>query len=131
MVEYKISRDPLSSTFAALADPTRRAILSRLMAGECSVGEIAQPFRMSLPAVSKHLSVLRRAGLIVRGRRAQVRPCKLNAAQLHAAVEWLEQYRRFWEESFDRLGEHLKEMKRECKGKRAKTHYESKKAKRG
>ena len=102
--------DNLSSTFAALADPTRRAILARLSGGERSVGELAKPFAMSLPAVSKHLSVLERAGLIERSRDAQWRPCRLKADPLKGAVGWLEQYRQFWEESFDRLGEYLQEI---------------------
>jgi DNA-binding transcriptional ArsR family regulator len=102
--------DQLSSTFAALADPTRRAILARLALGETSVTELAEPFRMSMPAVSKHLKVLERAGLIARGRDAQWRPCRLEAAPLKSAAQWIEEYRRFWEESFDRLEEYLKIM---------------------
>jgi DNA-binding transcriptional ArsR family regulator len=101
----------LSATFAALADPTRRAILARLVSGEASVSELAEPFEMSLPAVSKHLKVLERAGLITRGRAAQWRPCRLEAAPLKDAADWLEEYRRFWEESFDRLEEYLRELK--------------------
>ena len=100
----------LSATFAALADPTRRAILARLASGEASVSELAAPFEMSLPAVSKHLKVLERAGLITRGRAAQWRPCRLEAAPLKDAADWLEEYRRFWEESFDRLEEYLREL---------------------
>ena len=100
----------LSATFAALADPTRRAILTRLTSGEASVSELAEPFEMSLPAVSKHLKVLERAGLITRGRAAQWRPCRLEAAPLKDAADWLEEYRRFWEESFDRLEEYLREL---------------------
>lgn len=95
--------DPLSTTFAALADPTRRAILARLSQGEASVGELAAPFAMSQPAISKHLKVLERAGLITRGREAQWRPCKLDAAPLRAANTWLEHYAVFWAGSFDRL----------------------------
>ncbi len=95
--------DPLSTTFAALADPTRRAILARLSQGEASVGELAAPFAMSQPAISKHLKVLERAGLITRGREAQWRPCKLEAAPLRAANAWLEHYAGFWADSFDRL----------------------------
>lgn len=95
--------DPLSTTFAALADPTRRAILARLSQGEASVGELAAPFAMSQPAISKHLKVLERAGLITRGREAQWRPCKLDAAPLRAANDWLEHYAAFWSGSFDRL----------------------------
>jgi DNA-binding transcriptional ArsR family regulator len=100
--------DPLSSTLAALADPTRRAILARLALGETSVGELAKPFDMSLPAVSKHLKVLERAGLISRGREAQWRPCRLEPSRLKEVADWLERYRRFWEASFDRLDEHLR-----------------------
>lgn len=102
--------DPLSATFAALADPTRRAILARLAAGEASVTELAAPFAMSLPAVSKHLKVLERAGLIARGREAQWRPCRLEPAPLKDAAEWLERYRRFWDESLDRLEGYLQEL---------------------
>jgi DNA-binding transcriptional ArsR family regulator len=95
--------DPLSTTFAALADPTRRAILARLSSGEASVGELAAPFAMSQPAISKHLKVLERAGLITRGRAAQWRPCKLEAAPLQQANEWLERYAAFWSGQLDRL----------------------------
>src|SRR5678810_460253 len=95
--------DPLSATFAALADPTRRAILSRLASGEASVTQLAEPFEMSLPAVSKHLKVLERAGLIARGRDAQWRPSRLQAAPLQEVASWVQDYRQFWEESFDRL----------------------------
>ena len=102
--------DPISTTFAALADPTRRAILERLAAGQASVGEIAAPFEMTLPAVSKHLKVLERAGLVARGREAQWRPCRLEAAPLKAADDWLEHYRRHWEESFERLDDYLREL---------------------
>lgn len=104
--------DHLSTTFAALADPTRRAILARLASGECSVTELAEPFEMSLPAVSKHLKVLERAGLITRGREAQWRPCRLDAAPLREAAGWIDQYRRFWDESFDRLEEYLREVQK-------------------
>ncbi|HYC62006.1 MAG TPA: metalloregulator ArsR/SmtB family transcription factor [Thermoanaerobaculia bacterium] len=107
--------DPLSVTFAALADPTRRAILARLSSGQCSVNELAEPFDMSLPAISKHLKVLERAGLIARTREAQWRPCQLNAGRLKEVADWLEQYRRFWEESFDRLDEYLRELKKKEK----------------
>jgi DNA-binding transcriptional ArsR family regulator len=108
--------DHLSTTFAALADPTRRAILARLASGETSVTELAGPFDMSLPAISKHLKVLERAGLITRSREAQWRPCMLAAGPLKNAAEWLEEYRRFWEESFDRLDDYLREVqKRELK----------------
>jgi DNA-binding transcriptional ArsR family regulator len=99
--------EQLNATFAALADPTRRAILARLASGEASVLELAEPFDMSLPAISKHLKVLERAKLIARGRDAQWRPCRLEAAPLREASDWIEQYRRFWEESFDRLDEYL------------------------
>lgn len=107
--------DPLSSTFAALADPTRRAILARLAVGERSVGELARPFKMSLPGISKHLKVLERAGLIARGREAQWRPCRLKAAPLKGVAEWVEHYRRFWEESFDRLDDYLRELQKKEK----------------
>jgi len=107
--------DRLSSTFAALADPTRRAILARLAAGEASVTELAAPFEMSLPAISKHLKVLERAGLIARGREAQWRPCRLEAGPLKDAAEWLEHYRRFWEQSFDRLDDYLRKLQRKEK----------------
>ena len=102
--------DRLSITFSALADPTRRAILARLISGEVSVTELAEPFAMSLPAVSKHLKVLERAGLITRSREAQWRPCRLEAGPLKDAADWLEHYRRFWEESFDRLDDYLDEL---------------------
>ncbi len=102
--------DQLSATFAALADPTRRAILSRLADGETSVTEIAVPFEMTLPAVSKHLKVLERAGLISQGREAQWRPRRLEAAPLREADAWIERYREFWEERFDRLDDYLQEL---------------------
>jgi DNA-binding transcriptional ArsR family regulator len=105
--------DPLSATFAALADPTRRAILARLARGEASVGELAAPFSISQPAVSKHLKVLEQAGLVTRGRAAQSRPCKLNAARLREVSDWLGAYRRFWEESFDRLDAYLAELQKD------------------
>lgn len=103
--------DHLSSTFAALADPTRRAILARLASGEVSVTELAKPFDMSMPAISKHLKVLERAGLIARGREAQWRPCRLEAGPLKEVAGWVEHYRRFWEQSFDRLDDYLSELK--------------------
>jgi DNA-binding transcriptional ArsR family regulator len=106
-----LSIDPLSSTFAALADPTRRAILAKLSSGEASVTELAQPFDMSLPAVSKHLKVLERAGLIARSREAQWRPCQLEAGPLKNVADWIEHYRRFWTNSFDRLDDYLHEVK--------------------
>ena len=106
-----MSPDRLSSTFAALADPTRRAILARLASGEASVTELAEPFEMSMPAVSKHLKVLERAGLIARGREAQWRPCRLEAGPLKDVARWVERYRRFWEQSFDRLDDYLRALK--------------------
>jgi DNA-binding transcriptional ArsR family regulator len=113
--------DHLSLTFAALADPTRRAILARLARGEASVTELAGPFAMSLPAISKHLKVLEHAGLITRGRDAQWRPCRIEAARLKEVSDWLDHYRRFWEESFDRLDEYLRELqKKEKKNARSK-----------
>jgi DNA-binding transcriptional ArsR family regulator len=102
----------LDATFGALADPTRRAILARLAKGEATVSELAEPFRMSLPAVSKHLKVLERAGLIARGRDAQRRPCRLEAGPLKEVAAFAERYRRHWEESFERLDEYLEVMKR-------------------
>ena len=102
--------DTLSATFAALADPTRRAILARLATGECTVTELAQPFDMSLPAVSRHLRVLESAGLIARGRDAQWRPCRLVAAPLKDVAEWAERYRALWERRLDRLGGYLQEL---------------------
>jgi len=102
--------DPLSITFSALADPTRRAILARLAYGEATVSELAAPFEMSPPAVTKHLKVLQRAGLITQGRQAQWRPCRLEAAPLREANGWLEQYRKFWEQRFDNLEEYLREL---------------------
>jgi len=113
-----MSPDRLSTTFAALADPTRRAILARLALGEAAVGELAEPFDMSLPAVSKHLKVLERAGLIARGREAQWRPSRLEAGPLKAAADWIEHYRRFWEQSLDRLGDYLRELKAKEKEKK-------------
>jgi DNA-binding transcriptional ArsR family regulator len=112
-----MSADHLSITFAALADPTRRAILARLASGEASVTELADPFEMSLPAVSKHLKVLERAGLIARSREAQWRPCQLEARPLKDAAEWIEHYRRFWSETFDRLDRYLDKLKDEEKEK--------------
>src|SRR5882757_5923594 len=103
--------DHLSATFSALADPTRRAILARLASGEAPVKELAEPFEMSLPAISKHLKVLERAGLIARGRDAQWRPCRLEAGPLKDIANWVEQYRKFWEESYARLDEYLRHLK--------------------
>jgi DNA-binding transcriptional ArsR family regulator len=114
--------DHLSSTFAALADPTRRAILARLASGEASVTELAEPFSMSLPAVSKHLKVLERSGLIVRGRDAQWRPCRLHAAPLKDVANWIENYRQFFTESFDRLDDYLQELKKKEKKHARKQH---------
>ena len=105
-----MNEDHLSATFAALADPTRRAILARLATGEATVSALAEPFDMSLPAISKHLRVLENSGLIERGRDAQWRPCRLQAAPMKEAVDWMEQYRRFWEASFDRLEAYLHEL---------------------
>ena len=102
--------DPLSTTFAALADPTRRAILARLVDGPATVGELSAPFAMSGPAISKHLAVLERAGLITRGREAQWRPCRLEATPLREVTEWAEHFRRFWDASYARLDRHLAEM---------------------
>jgi DNA-binding transcriptional ArsR family regulator len=107
--------DHLSSTFAAIADPTRRAILARLASGETSVTELAKPFDMTLPAVSKHLKVLENAGLISRGRDAQWRPARLEAARLREAAKWMDRYRIFWEQSLDRLDQHLRELQGEEK----------------
>jgi DNA-binding transcriptional ArsR family regulator len=112
----------LNTTFAALADPTRRAILARLARGEASVNELAEPFDMSLPAISKHLKVLERAKLIVRSRDAQSRPCKLSPEPLASAAEWIERYRTFWEASFDRLDVYLRDLQR-----KGKPHARSKK----
>jgi DNA-binding transcriptional ArsR family regulator len=111
-----MSSDRLSSTFAALADPTRRAILARLCLGEATVTDLSQPFEMSGPAISKHLKVLERAGLITRGREAQWRPCRLEAAPLRDVAGWLEEYRRFWEQSLDRLDAYLQQVQREENG---------------
>ena len=115
-----MSRDRLSIIFAALADPTRRAILARLATGETSVTELAEPFEMSLPAVSKHLKVLENAGLIARGRDAQWRPCRIDAAPLKEVSDWADRYRHFWDESFDRLDDYLKKMQKEKKDARRK-----------
>jgi DNA-binding transcriptional ArsR family regulator len=107
--------DRLSATFSALADPTRRAILARLQSGEVSVTDLAEPFSMSLPAVSKHLKVLERAGLVARGREAQWRPCRLEASPLKDVADWVARYRRFFDESFDRLDDYLEELKKKEK----------------
>jgi DNA-binding transcriptional ArsR family regulator len=114
-----VHHDALSSTFAALADPTRRAILARLArGGETSVSELAAPFDMSMPAVSKHLKVLEKAGLIARGRDAQWRPCRLEGARLREIAEWLDAYREFWEQSFDRLDDYLRQVQKKDKEKK-------------
>jgi DNA-binding transcriptional ArsR family regulator len=120
-----MAADVLSLTFAALADPTRRAMLARLALGESSVTELAAPFKMSLPAVSKHLKVLERCGLIARSRNAQWRPCRLEANPMKEAVDWLEYYRQFWEQSFDRLEVYLQELQE--KEKKEKDHDRKKK----
>jgi len=119
--------DRLSLTFSALADPTRRAILARLSSGPASVNDLAAPFNMSLPAVSKHLKVLERAQLISRGKEAQWRPCAIKAAPLKEATDWMEQYRQFWEARFDRLDEYLKELQAQEKPAQAKSASSSKK----
>ena len=107
-----MTADHLSTTFAALADPTRRAILARLAAGEATVTELAEPFEMSMPAVSKHLKVLERAGLVARGREAQWRPCRLDAAPLKDISEWVERYREMWEQRFNRLDAYLQQLQK-------------------
>jgi DNA-binding transcriptional ArsR family regulator len=116
MVLYNVRASHLNDTFAALADPTRRAILARLASGEAGVMELAKPFDMSQPAISKHLKVLERAGLIVRGRKAQSRPCRLRAGPLKEVAEWAERYRRYWEQSFERLDAYLDKLQRQEKG---------------
>jgi DNA-binding transcriptional ArsR family regulator len=119
--------DRLSSTFAALSDPTRRAILARLALGETSVSKLAEPFAMSLPAISKHLKVLERAGLITRGRDAQMRPCKIEATALKEADDWLEEYRRLWEQRLDRLDDYLQTLQaQEATAKKQKKPKETK-----
>ena len=118
--------DRLSETFGALADPTRRAILARLASGEASVTELAEPFAMSMPAISKHLKVLERAGLISRGREAQWRPCRLEARPLQDVAGWVEHYRKFWEESFGRLNLYLQELKQQDTRNQDATHKEKK-----
>ncbi|MEW6776599.1 MAG: metalloregulator ArsR/SmtB family transcription factor [Bdellovibrionota bacterium] len=118
--------DHLSATFAALADPTRRAILARLALGEASVTELSEPFDMSLPAVSKHLKVLERAGLIARGKEAQWRPCRIEATPLKEVSDWVGRYREIWEQRLDRLDEYLQELKKKEEGKRGKKHGRAK-----
>jgi len=123
MVQLAMTTDRLSSTFAALADPTRRAILARLALGETSVSKLAEPFEMSMPAVSKHLKVLERAGLITRSRDAQMRPCRIEATALKEADDWLEEYRRLWEQRLDRLDDYLRVLQsKEKKRGRKKQH---------
>jgi len=117
-----VSPEQLDATFAALADPTRRAILERLSRGETSVKELAQPFTISPPAITKHLKVLERAGLITRSRAAQWRPCQLNASPLRDASQWIEHYRRFWEESFDRLDAYLRQLQTQPQRRRKHAH---------
>ena len=117
-----MSPDRLDVTFSALADPKRRAILARLSKGESSVKELAQPFQISAPAITKHLKVLERAGLITRSRDAQWRPCKLNATPLRDAAQWIENYRRFWDESFDRLDEYLQQLQTQPRRRRKHGH---------
>ena len=118
-----MSPDRLSTTFSALADPTRRAILARLALGEMSVTELAEPFKMSLPGISKHLKVLERAGLIARGREAQWRPCRLKASPLRDVADWVAHYRRFWEQNFDRLEDYLRKLqaKEKKRGRKSKS----------
>jgi DNA-binding transcriptional ArsR family regulator len=123
--------DPLSAKFSALADPTRRAILARLALGETSVSELAQPFQMSMPAVSKHLKVLERAGLIARSREAQWRPCRLEPEALKEVDGWLEDYRRLWEERFDRLDAYLMRLQAKDASKEAKSGKKKRRAKKG
>jgi len=124
VLQDTMSADPLSATFAALADPTRRAILARLTSGVASVTELAEPFDISMPAVSKHLKVLEHAGLIARSRDAQWRPCRLDAGPLKEVADWVERYRRFWEQSFERLDDYLRElrMKEKKHGRKQRKH---------
>lgn len=118
-----MTTDQLSTTFAALADPTRRAILARLSSGDCSVTELAEPFEMSMPAVSKHLRVLERAGLITRGRQAQWRPCRIEGGPLRDVAEWAEQYRHLWEQRLDRLDAYLRDLQASEKQKEKETRH--------
>jgi DNA-binding transcriptional ArsR family regulator len=122
-----MSPDRLSTTFSALADPTRRAILARLSSGEASVTELAKPFEMTLPGISKHLKVLERAGLIARGREAQWRPCRIEAGPLKDVSNWVEHYRHFWEQSFDRLDDYLMKLKNSKKKLKEDRHGRKKK----
>jgi DNA-binding transcriptional ArsR family regulator len=127
-----MSPDTLSAKFAALADPTRRAILARLATGETSVTELAQPFRMTLPAISKHIKVLERAGLIARGREAQWRPCRIEGTALKDVDDWLDRYRRFWEQRLDNLDDYLRELQADAhkQAKRTRKAKEKKRARR-
>jgi len=125
-----VETDYLSTTFAALADPTRRAILAQLALGESSVNQLAEPFDISLPAISRHLKVLENARLITRGRDAQWRPCKLNPEQLKSVDDWLNEYRRFWEESFDRLDDYLHQLKAKKEQPKEKPHVRNRLRKR-
>jgi len=118
-----MTSDPLSATFAALADPTRRAILARLLSGECSVGELAKPFEMSMPAVSKHLRVLERAGLIAQRREAQWRQCRIKAGPLKEVSDWTERYRQIWEERFDRLDQYVEQLQAKEKKTYGRKHH--------
>jgi DNA-binding transcriptional ArsR family regulator len=118
-----MNSDRLSTTLAALADPTRRAILARLISGEASVTEIAEPFEMSMPAISKHLKVLERAGLIARGREAQWRPCRLEAGPLKDLADWVAHYQRFWTESLDRLDDYLRDVQKKEKNRGHRKHH--------
>ncbi len=115
MVKYQSYQQHLDLTFSALADPTRRSILARLASGEASVTELGEPFKISLPAISKHLKVLQRAGLVARGHEAQWRPCRIEAGPLKDVADWVEHYRRFWEQSFDRLDDYLHELQKKEK----------------
>jgi DNA-binding transcriptional ArsR family regulator len=124
-----VAADPLSTTFAALADPTRRAILARLAQGSTTVKELSAPFSMSAPAISKHLRVLERAGLISQGREAQWRPCRLEAAPLKGVADWAETYRRFWEGSFARLGDYLEELQQRSPAERQATKRQTRRVK--
>ena len=126
-----MTTDRLSATFAALADPTRRAIIARLALGETSVSELAEPFEMSLPAVSKHLKVLERAGLITRSREAQWRPCRIEAAALKDVDDWLDRYRRFWDERLDRLDDYLQVLQAQEAPARKPQPSQAKETKRG
>jgi DNA-binding transcriptional ArsR family regulator len=122
-----MTSDQLSATFSALADPTRRAILARLATGETSVGELAEPFHITLPAVTKHLNVLERAGLIARGRDAQWRPCRLQAGPLKDAASWISEYRQHWEQRLDRLDAYLQEVQANERRVKVKKHVRAKK----